>query len=118
MIIPVAWSFAARTVDERELDLPEASTVADALAALSTQVPPAVWQALSANATWSIWGRRVRGDQALSPGDRLEWTRPLRVDPKVARQERFARQGMRKAGLFTHKARAAQPPTEPRSAED
>ena len=33
-------------------------------------------------------------------GDRLELLRPLRVDPKVARRERFVGQGARSSGLF------------------
>ncbi|MBW8723026.1 MAG: RnfH family protein, partial [Polaromonas sp.] len=33
-------------------------------------------------------------------GDRLEIYRGLRVDPKVARRERFNRQGVKRAGLF------------------
>jgi len=36
----------------------------------------------------------------LRAGDRLEIYRPLRVDPKVARRERFAKQGARTTGLF------------------
>ena len=33
-------------------------------------------------------------------GDRVEVYQPLKVDPKVARRERFAKQGARSAGLF------------------
>lgn len=47
-----------------------------------------------------IWGRVVAPEQVLCDGDRLELYRPLTVDPKVARRERFARQGARTAGLF------------------
>jgi sulfur carrier protein len=36
----------------------------------------------------------------LQDGDRLEIYRPLKVDPKVARRERFARQGAKTTGLF------------------
>jgi putative ubiquitin-RnfH superfamily antitoxin RatB of RatAB toxin-antitoxin module len=36
----------------------------------------------------------------LKEGDRVEWLRGLRVDPKVARRERFQKQGSRAAGLF------------------
>ena len=38
--------------------------------------------------------------QALLDGDRLELLQPLKVDPKVARRERFVRQGAKSAGLF------------------
>jgi len=54
----------------------------------------------------SIWGRHAEGTSVLKDGDRVELTRPLRVDPKVARRERFQRQGVRTAGLF---ARRTQP---------
>jgi uncharacterized protein len=37
----------------------------------------------------------------LQPGDRVEIYRALRVDPKVARRERFKRQGAKTAGLFS-----------------
>jgi putative ubiquitin-RnfH superfamily antitoxin RatB of RatAB toxin-antitoxin module len=50
-----------------------------------------------------VWGRRVNFEQCLRDLDRVELYRPLRVDPKVARRERFARQGSRGAGLFVKK---------------
>ena len=48
----------------------------------------------------AIWGSKATGTQILRPDDRLELVRPLLVDPKVARRERFAHQGTKKAGLF------------------
>jgi putative ubiquitin-RnfH superfamily antitoxin RatB of RatAB toxin-antitoxin module len=39
----------------------------------------------------------------LRDGDRVELCRELRVDPKVARRERFSKQGARRAGLFAKK---------------
>ncbi|MDD3934844.1 MAG: RnfH family protein [Rhodoferax sp.] len=54
-----------------------------------------------------VWGRRVKLDQRLRELDRVEIYRPLRVDPKVARRERFARQGSRGAGLFVKKRAGA-----------
>jgi putative ubiquitin-RnfH superfamily antitoxin RatB of RatAB toxin-antitoxin module len=36
----------------------------------------------------------------LRDQDRVEIYRGLRVDPKVARRERFNRQGAKRAGLF------------------
>jgi putative ubiquitin-RnfH superfamily antitoxin RatB of RatAB toxin-antitoxin module len=47
-----------------------------------------------------IWGRKVRPNQVLRENDRLEIYRPLKVDPKVARRERFRKQGARSTGLF------------------
>ncbi len=53
-----------------------------------------------------IWGKKVALTRVLREGDRVEVYRPLRVDPKVARRERFARQGLRSAGLFARKPAA------------
>ena len=50
-----------------------------------------------------VWGRRARLDQLLCDGDRVEVLRPLEIDPKVARRERFRIQGSRRAGLFAKK---------------
>lgn len=59
------------------------------------------------HALLGVWGRRVKLDHTLRDLDRLEIYRPLRVDPKVARRERFARQGSRGAGLFVKKRAGA-----------
>jgi putative ubiquitin-RnfH superfamily antitoxin RatB of RatAB toxin-antitoxin module len=45
----------------------------------------------------------VEWDQALKDGDRIELCRPLTVDPKVARRERFKRQGAKGTGLFANR---------------
>ena len=50
--------------------------------------------------TAGIWGRAAMPSQVLENGDRVELYRALRVDPKVARRERFKGQGSRGAGLF------------------
>jgi uncharacterized protein len=47
-----------------------------------------------------VWGQRADLSQVLQDGDRVEIYRPLRVDPKVARRERFTAQGAKRAGLF------------------
>lgn len=50
-----------------------------------------------------IWGRKAKLADLLREQDRVEVYRPLRVDPKVARRERFVKQGARGAGLFAKK---------------
>ena len=60
-------------------------------------------------ASMGIWGRKAGLDDALREGDRIEVYRPLRVDPKVARRERFRTQGARSAGLFAKKRAGAKP---------
>jgi putative ubiquitin-RnfH superfamily antitoxin RatB of RatAB toxin-antitoxin module len=47
-----------------------------------------------------IWGRKSSLEQTLRERDRIEIYRPLKVDPKVARRQRFTKQGVRSAGLF------------------
>ncbi len=49
---------------------------------------------------FGIWGKACELSTILVDGDRVEIYRPLRVDPKTARRERFAKQGARTAGLF------------------
>ena len=50
-----------------------------------------------------VWGKLAVLQQVLCEHDRIEIYRALTVDPKVARRERFKKQGRRTAGLFTHK---------------
>ncbi len=101
MRVVVAFSPAPRVVHEWPVDLLAGATVADALRAsgLGTEFPDLSWPTLSL----AVWGRAQPASHALREGDRLEVLRPLRVDPKVARRERFQRQGARTAGLFARK---------------
>ncbi len=114
MRISVAWSPKPRAVELVELEVPAGCTLAQALVLLQRQWQEETVQAMGDldQAHWSIWGRRVSLEQTLYQGDRLEWTRPLRVDPKVARRERFAQQGARSAGLFAKKTKNQAPATE------
>lgn len=91
--VTVAWSPGPRDVREVALELPAGATVRDALQACGGP-------AEDGEASCGIWGKPVEPDRVLQAGDRVEWYRPLRVDPKKARRERFARQGARATGLF------------------
>jgi putative ubiquitin-RnfH superfamily antitoxin RatB of RatAB toxin-antitoxin module len=53
-----------------------------------------------------IWGRLATVATVLRQHDRIEIYRALTVDPKVARRERFQKQGRRSAGLFVRKNKA------------
>ncbi len=101
MRVTVAHSPGPRQVVEQVLELPEASTVADALAACGLQLEPG--QGLA------VWGRKAAAQQPLRERDRVEVLRPLRVDPKVARRERFRKQGSRAAGLFATRRPGGKP---------
>ena len=107
MRVVVCWSPAAREVLERIVELPEGATVRDALHACG--LGDAAVRTDDGEKQLGIWGRRCGPDQAVREGDRIELYRPLLVDPKVARRERFAKQGARAAGLFARKRPGAKP---------
>ncbi|ODS92351.1 MAG: protein rnfH [Comamonas sp. SCN 65-56] len=96
--VVVVASPGPRQTREWALELAIGSTVADALKACGLDRDDSQY-------TCGIWGRAVALDALLCSGDRVEWCRPLRVDPKVARRERFARQGARATGLFARRSR-------------
>lgn len=103
MKIVVAYARAARQVHEVSLDLPAGTTVGQALAASGLiRIYPEIGAA-----PCGVWGRKAAAEQVLRNGDRVEFYRPLRVDPKVARRERFAKQGAGAAGLFAQRRAGA-----------
>jgi putative ubiquitin-RnfH superfamily antitoxin RatB of RatAB toxin-antitoxin module len=109
--IILSWSPAPREVFGQALQLPEGATVQDAVAAseLPKLFPVMDWSAL----TPGIWGRATDWSVALRQGDRIELCRPLKVDPKVARRERFKRQGARTTGLFASRRDGGKPDPNP-----
>lgn len=98
------WSLAARHVQEVKLKVPGGTTVAGVLAWLSEAqgIEPAALESLNFQ-TPGIWGRKVPWTQAVQAGDRIELYRPLKVDPKVARRQRFKGQGKGRTGLFANR---------------
>jgi putative ubiquitin-RnfH superfamily antitoxin RatB of RatAB toxin-antitoxin module len=68
-----------------EVTLPTAATVRDAVAASGMMTRLALDPESIA---FAIFGRRVHPGAVLAEGDRIELTRPLVVDPKVARRTR------------------------------
>lgn len=96
--VSVVFSPAARTVLQKILTLEAGSTVADAIKA--SQLLDGM-QAELIDSLWvGVWGRKQAPGHRLRDGDQVEIYRPLKVDPKVARRERFTRQGAKSAGLF------------------
>lgn len=103
--ISVVWSPGPRQVHEVHVTLKPGSTVADAVQAsgLTSDFP-----GLSESSTITgVWGRKALSDQPLQDRDRVELYRPLTVDPKVARRERFVKQGAKTAGLFARRRTGA-----------
>jgi putative ubiquitin-RnfH superfamily antitoxin RatB of RatAB toxin-antitoxin module len=103
--VSVCFGRLARTTQEVELLLPHGSRLVDALkeSALLAGLPDEDVDSLQTG----IWGRKVPPDHVLRDGDRVELYRPLKVDPKVARRERFIRQGARGTGLFSKRRAGA-----------
>jgi uncharacterized protein len=105
--VSVLFSPGPREVREWTLVLDARSTVLEALHAsgLGAEFPALDLR----TAAVGVWGRKARVSQPLREGDRIEVYRPLAVDPKVARRERFRKQGARAAGLFAKKRDGAKP---------
>lgn len=105
--VVVAYSPGPRQVLEWDLQLADGACVRDAVAACGwMQACPG---ADVERADVGVWGRRCTLDQPLREGDRVEIHRGLLVDPKVARRERFRKQGTRAAGLFSSRRPGAKP---------
>jgi len=94
----VVYSPLPRVVRETVLELESDATVATALqhSGWLANLSPQEVKTLEVG----VWGRRVPLSHVLRQDDRVELYRPLLVDPKVARRERFVRQGAKSAGLF------------------
>ena len=103
--VTVVYAPAAREVQEVTLELAAPCTVLQALqlSGLLTRYP----EIDNLHTAVGVWGRKAPFDQLLRDKDRVEIYRVLRVDPKVARRERFVSQGSRGAGLFVKKRAVA-----------
>lgn len=67
-------------LSKRELELPDNSTVEDALKACSLE--------LEGGYALSVFGQKAELQDTLHEGDRLELCAPLNIDPKQARRLR------------------------------
>lgn len=101
MNITLMYASAAREVHEQALSMDRPCTLWQALeqAGWLQRFPEIGAQSLATG----IWNHRADADTVLREGDRVEVYRLLRVDPKVARRERFVGQGARGAGLFARR---------------
>ena len=107
--VTLCWSLAPRHVQEIQLQVPTGSTVQDVLARGVTQclqgqeaIDPSSLSSLQFQQP-GIWGKKVPWTQVVQAGERIELYRPLKVDPKVARRQRFKRQGKGRTGLFANR---------------
>ena len=102
MNILIVLGWGPREVYQFEWSAPQGATVQDCRVQLSNLFP-VVDDTAADNWQAAIWGKPASLDHMLKEDDRVEWLRDLRVDPKVARRERFKRQGQRNTGLFANK---------------
>ena len=102
MQITLVYAPEARQMRQWMIDMPAGSTLAQALvqSGAMAELADLAEQLATGELTAGIWGRAAMPSQVLENGDRVELYRALRVDPKVARRERFKGQGSRGAGLF------------------
>lgn len=97
--ISLVYSPAPRQVREWVLELDAGATVAQAL--LACHIFEEFSELQSDRLRVGIWGRKSSLGHLLQDSDRVEIYRPLRVDPKIARRERFNSQGAKGTGLFS-----------------
>jgi putative ubiquitin-RnfH superfamily antitoxin RatB of RatAB toxin-antitoxin module len=86
VVVRMGWDSNAHraTVEQQRLAFDRAPRVDEALQAAGWRVAPELpW-------TPSVWGKAVALDAMLKDGDRLELSRPLKVDPKTSRAHRVA----------------------------
>lgn len=99
--ITVVFAKAARVVVELQLRVPDGTCAAEAV---SQSGVLRGWGDEEVDALLlAVWGRKAAPHQRLRKGDRVEILRALKVDPKVARRERFVKQGAKAAGLFSQR---------------
>lgn len=85
--VVVAYSPAPRQTDCVTIELPVGATVADALQESGLlQRHPSIDVA---TARLGIWGKLKAAQDVLRQDDRVEVYRPLLVDPKEARRQRY-----------------------------
>jgi len=108
--VTLVYSPAPRHVTQHELLLPKGTTVAQAVeqSGVLNECPEINLRDQAAFVV-GIWGRKTTLNHVLRDLDRVEIYRPLLVDPKVARRERFQKQGTRGAGLFAKRRPGAKP---------
>jgi uncharacterized protein len=105
--VTVLYSSAPRRIHEWTVELAQGGTVLQALQASGLQL--AFPEVDLNSAEVGVWARKARLDQVLCDQDRVEVYRPLKIDPKLSRRERFRNQGARSAGLFARKKNGHRP---------
>ena len=95
LAVEVAYSPAPGQVDLVALQVPPGTTAAQAVSVSGLLARHAL---PSSGLRLGIWGKLKDATQVLRERDRVEIYRPLRVDPKEARRQRYQRHKDRLAG--------------------
>lgn len=106
--VNVVYSPVARVVHEASVELSAHATVMQAI--LQSGLVQRFPEINTIPINVGVWGRKVPVEHLLRDQDRVEIYRPLLLDPKLARRERFAKQGVRGTGLFAKKRIKSAPP--------
>ena len=93
MRVELVWSPQAGDVQHRWLDVEEGASVETALQGCADFM--AAYAQPLGELRIGIWGRVRPLDTRLRERDRIEVYRPLTVDPKEARRQRYANRGER-----------------------
>ena len=114
VLVTLCWSLLPRQVHEQTLRVPAGCSLEAAVDAALQQLAHMPGAAFSPAQLAKlkflvpgIWGRKAEWHTPVHEGDRVELYRPLQVDPKVARRQRFKRQGKGRTGLFANRKRGA-----------
>jgi putative ubiquitin-RnfH superfamily antitoxin RatB of RatAB toxin-antitoxin module len=93
--VEVVFAAGPHRIDHARLELPAGSTLAEALRAsgLAQRHAPELIDSLRTG----IWGKAADLQTPLRDRDRVELYRPLQVDPKEARRQRYRRDGVKRA---------------------
>lgn len=94
----VYWHDAQGQGSLREVRLPAPASVGDAVHASGLQLPDSSWQHPGGALRLAVAGRACAACDPLCDGDRVDITRPLRLEPNEARRLRAAAARRRRAG--------------------
>lgn len=94
--IQAAYSPSPEQLDLVTLSVPNGATVGDALKASGLLERHGL--TLDTSLVCGVWSKIRPVDHPLREGDRVEVYRPLRVDPKEARRQRYRKAGTKGKG--------------------
>jgi uncharacterized protein len=101
--VTVMHSPAAGLTERVELELDAGSRVADALRTCGAADR---WPSFP-TCSLAIWNRRATADHPLRDGDRIDVLRPLTVDPKESRRQRYRKTPGRQGGIERSRPKGA-----------